>query len=22
MKHSHTNTFSVGIFAWSTLEPK
>lgn len=22
MKLAHTNTFSVGIFAWSTLEPK
>lgn len=22
MKHSHTNTFSVGIFAWSALEPE
>ncbi|MCU9615111.1 beta-galactosidase [Caldibacillus lycopersici] len=22
MKLSHTNTFSVGIFAWSTLEPR
>ena len=22
MKHAHTNTFSVGIFAWSALEPE
>lgn len=22
MKHSHTNAFSVGIFAWSALEPE